>query len=173
MSQNQPAPLPPSTSQTTGTQINFDKEILRFTFCGIVIASFFADVVATKDLNNLITSSGSHVATTVLGLSAGLSFAYLLSVASWLKYKSPRKVDQFVLSAKVTRFFYDTAVNVFGIYLLVLVSQYVINHWLHIHFIWYLLPAYIVLTSVIYAVARLLWFLIRGLIEYYYDEIVK
>lgn len=157
----------PATDSTT----NFDKELLRFTFCGIVIASFFADVVATRDLNNLITPSGSHIATTVLGLSAGLSFAYLLSVASWLKYKSPRKVDQFVLSSKVTRFFYDTAVNVFGIYLLALVSQYVINNWLHLGFSWYLLPAYLILTSIIYVIARLLWFLVRGLIEYYYDEI--
>jgi hypothetical protein len=62
-------------------------------------------------------------------------------------------------------------VNVFGIYLLVLVSQYVINNWLHLGFTWYLLPAYLILTSIIYAVARLVWFLVLGLIEYYYDEI--
>ncbi|HSX02513.1 MAG TPA: hypothetical protein VLI05_04340 [Candidatus Saccharimonadia bacterium] len=151
----------------------FDKEILRFTFCGIVIASFFAALTAGTSLRDLLSPYGSQVATTVLGLAAALSFAYLLSVASWLKYKSPRKVDRFTLSAKVTRFFYDMTVNVFGIYVLVLLSQFVITRWLHLGFLWYLLPLYVVVSSGLYVVARFGWFLVRGLIEYYYDEIAS
>ncbi len=149
-----------------------EKELLRFTFCGIIIASFFADLAAGKEVQRWLSPSGSQIATTVLALSAGLSFAYLLSVASRLKYKSPRQVDRFPLSAKVTRFCYDASVNVFGVYLLVLLTQYVADRLLHLKFTWILLPVYVVLSSIIYFVTRVAWALAQRLIEYYYDEVL-
>ncbi|HEY2004773.1 MAG TPA: hypothetical protein VGH44_06715 [Candidatus Saccharimonadia bacterium] len=147
-----------------------DQELLRITFCGIVIATFFAALSATHNLGAFLSPTGTGAATTVLGLSAGLGFAYLLSVASALKYQGRRYVDRFPLSAKVSQFFYDASINIFGVYFLVLLVEWIDAHLLHIGRTIYLWPLYLVLFSFTYVVARVVWALAQIAIEYYYDK---
>src|SRR4051812_29833690 len=84
-----------------------EKELLRFTFCGIILASFFATLAGRASLETVLGRYGTNLAGSFLGLSAAFSFAYILSVASWLKYRSPRRIDRFPMRPKLTQFFYD------------------------------------------------------------------
>jgi drug/metabolite transporter (DMT)-like permease len=146
-----------------------EQELLRLTFCGIVIASFFAVMGASRDLNNLLSPSGTNIGKTVLGLSAGFAFAYLVSVAAALKYRNPSKVDRFPISIKASQFFYDTSINVFGIYFLVLLVQWLDAHLLHLPNTILVWPIYLLLFSVIYAVARVAWVFAQRGIEWHYE----
>lgn len=159
-----------STAPELSDRIRLDQEMLRLTFCGIVIATFFAALAANHQLKSFLSPSGTGIATTVLGLSAGLAFAYLISVASALKYQGQRYVDRFPLSAKVTQFFYDGSINIFGVYFLVLLVEWLDTHLLHLSRTIYLWPLYIVLFSLTYIVARIAWALAQIAIEYYYDK---
>ncbi len=105
----------------------------------------------------------------VLGLSAGFGFAYFLSVAAALKYQGKRHVDRFPLSIKVSQFFYDASINIFGVYFLVLMVETVNAHLLHLPNPIWVWPIYAVLFSVIYLVARVVWALAQNAIEYYYE----
>lgn len=145
-----------------------EQELLRLTFCSIVIASFFAALIAGPTLKDFLSPTGSNIATTVLALSAAFAFAYLLSVAASLKFQNPRRVDRFVLNETVAHYFYDLSINVFGIYILVLLVEWLDAHFLHLSGTVWLWPLYIVLFSVTYFVARLAWAgLLRG-IEWHY-----
>jgi hypothetical protein len=154
-----------------GPSNHFEQELLRLTFCSIVIASFLAALGAGHDLKNFLSPSGTTLTITLLAVSAGFSFAYLLGVASALKYQAPRQIDRFPLSPKVTHYFYDASINVFGIYVLVLLVG-----WLNVHIlrlpgtVWYW-PVYLVLASIVYTVARLVWALAQQVIEWHYDLI--
>ena len=117
-----------------------------------------------------MSPSGTGIATTVLGLSAGFAFAYLISVASALKYQGQRHVDRFPLRAKVAQFFYDGSINIFGVYFLVLLVEGVDSHFLHLSRTVYLWPLYVVLFSLTYIAARIVWALAQIAIEYYYDK---
>ena len=151
-------------------RVRIDQELLRITFCGIVIATFFAALAANHELRSFLSPSGTGIATTVLGLSAGFAFAYLISVASALKYQGQRHVDRFPLSAKVAQFFYDGSINIFGVYFLVLLVEWIDSHILHLSRTIYLWPLYIVLFSLTYIAARIVWALAQIGIEYYYER---
>jgi hypothetical protein len=146
-----------------------EHELLRLTFCGIVIASFFAALAAGGNLRAFLSPSGTDIATTVLGLSAGFAFAYLVSVASALKYQAPRRVDRFPLSQKVSQFFYDASINIFGIYFLALLVEWIATHLLDLPDTPLVWPLYIVLFSLTYVIARVVWALAQRGIEAYYD----
>lgn len=146
-----------------------DRELLRFTFCGTIIASFFAVLVAGGTIKEIISPAGEQIATTVLALSAVSSFSYLLCVASFLKYRSIGRVDQFIITRKVAGFFYDAGVNVFGIYFFVLLAQFILVRLLHITSIWWLIVGYLFGSGLIYLIALLAWAAIRRLIEAVYD----
>jgi hypothetical protein len=159
-------PTPPKKTELPSRH---DQELLRLTFCGIVVATFFAALVANHDLRNLLSPGGSNIATTVLGLSAALAFVYLLSVAAALKYQAPSRIDRFPIHARTAQFFYDASINVYGVYLLVLAVQWIDHHYLHLPQTVFILPVYIVIFSVSYFVARVAWALVQAGIEYYYE----
>jgi hypothetical protein len=152
-----------------GLSTNTEHELLRLTFCSIVIASFFAALTVGRDLKLLLSPAGTNAATVLLGLSAAFAFAYLLSVASALKYQSPRRIDRFPLSAKVSQFFYDASINVFGVYVLFMLVVWLDAHMLHLPNTPLVWPIYAVLFSATYIVARLVWALCQRLIEWKYD----
>ena len=141
------------------------RETLRFTFCAVILASFFG-ALNLKSLSNPAT----HLALEILGVSAGFSFLYLLSVAAALKYKNPMRIDRFILSKKVTGFFYDTSINVFGLALIVWVTEKIIQ-WFGLNVTFKVIPLFIVLFSTVYFFMRVIWALLRRLIEYYYENI--
>lgn len=151
-------------------RVRIDQELLRLTFCGIVIATFFAALASTRELKAFLSPSGTGIATTVLGLSAAFAFAYLISVASALKYQGQRYVDRFPLSAKVAQFFYDGSINIFGVYFLVLLVEWLDARFFHLSSSIFLWPLYVVLFSLTYIVARIAWALAQIAIEYYYDK---
>jgi hypothetical protein len=158
-----------ATQADTHITSRVEQELLRLTFCGIVIASFFAVMTANRNLGNLLSPSGINAGKTVLGLSAGFAFAYLVSVASALKYRNLRKVDRFPLSPTSSQFFYDTSINVFGIYFLVLLVEWLDAHLLrlpHTVFVW---PIYLVLFSMMYFLARVAWAVAQKGIEWQYE----
>jgi hypothetical protein len=159
----------PIAPEKPDRQIRHDPELLRLTFCGIVVATFFAALVANQDLRNLLSPGGSNIATTVLGLSAMLAFIYLLSVAAALKYQAPNRIDRFPIHTRTAQFFYDASINVYGVYLLVLAVQYLDRHFLHLPQTIFILPVYLVLFSICYFVARVIWALAQRGIEYYYE----
>lgn len=146
-----------------------DRELLRLTFSSIILASFFATLTSDQNVRRFLSPSGFTLTLAVLGISALFSFLYLLSIASSLKYRNPQRIDRFVLSKKVMAFFYDSSVNVFGISLIVWVTQYVTGHILHWHFSFSFIPLALVLFSITYLVMRAIWAGARRLIEYYYD----
>jgi hypothetical protein len=156
----------PSTDQSPQLSPHADHELLRLTFCSIVIASFFAVLTVGRDLTAYLSPAGTDAATILLGLSAGFAFAYLLSVASALKYQSPRRIDRFPLSAKVSQFFYDASINVFGVYVLFMLVVWLDSHFLHLPntpFVW---PLYAVIFSVTYFIARVVWAVCQRAIEW-------
>ena len=148
--------------------ITMHEEALRLTFCGIVIATFFAALSAGTDLKAVLSPSGTSAAITVLGLGAAFAFAYVVSAASAVKYQSPRQVDRFPLSEKVSHFFYDASINVFGIYALVLVVEWVTRQ-LHLPRTLVLIPLYLAIFSLTYFIARLVWAGAQRIIEWQYD----
>jgi hypothetical protein len=148
--------------------VRLNEELLRLTFCATIIATFFASLAADHNLKNLLTPTGLNAAAVVLGLSAAFSFAYFLSVAAALKYQGKRHVDRFPLNVKVSQFFYDASINIFGVYFLVLLVEAVNAHFLHLPNEIWVWPVYVVMFSIIYIVARVAWALAQNAIEYYY-----
>jgi hypothetical protein len=150
-------------------EVRTNQELLRLTFCGIVIASFFAALGAGHSLKGLLSPSGTNAATTVLGLSAAFGFAYLISVAAALKYQGAHYVDRFPLNDKSSQFFYDTSINIFGIYFLALAVEWIDAHLLHLPPTWYTWPVLLVLFSATYFVARIIWAIAQVGIEWHYE----
>jgi hypothetical protein len=146
-----------------------EQELLRLTFCSIVVASFFAALVSNHDLRNLLSPGGSNIATTVLGLSAALAFVYLLSVAAALKYQAPNRIDRFLILPHTAQFFYDASINIYGVYLLALLVQWLDLKFLQLPHTILLLPVYLVLFSFCYFVARVVWVIAQRAIELYYE----
>lgn len=148
----------------------FERELLRLTFSGIILASFMGALSLNKDASHLLNFSTANIAVKVLGISAIFSFLYLLSVAASLKYRSPSKIDQFSLTPKVMAFFYDTSINIFGLYLIAWVAERIFHNAFHWNLTLALAPVFLVIFSVSYFVARVLWVYVRRLIERYYDS---
>jgi hypothetical protein len=73
------------------------------------------------------------------------------------------------LSAKVSQFFYDASINVFGVYVLFMLVVWLDAHMLHLPNTPLVWPIYAVLFSATYIVARLVWALCQRLIEWQYD----
>ncbi|HUD11329.1 MAG TPA: hypothetical protein VMS08_02885 [Candidatus Saccharimonadia bacterium] len=134
-----------------------------------MIASFFEALAARHNLKSILSPSSTNAGSTVLGLSAAFAFAYLISVAAALKYQNPRKVDRFPLSPKASQFFYDTSINIFGIYFLVLLVEWLDAHDLHLPHTVFVWPIYVVLFSITYLVARVVWAYAQRGIEWQYD----
>jgi hypothetical protein len=156
-------------SRTASAEARTNQELLRLTFCGIVIASFFAALGAGHNLKGLLNPSGTDAATTVLGLSAAFGFAYLISVAAALKYQGARYVDRFPLNDISAQFFYDTSINIFGIYFLALAVEWIDAHLLHLPHAWYMWPVLLALFSATYFVARVAWALAQVGIKWHYE----
>lgn len=146
-----------------------DRELLRFTFCSIVIAAFLAGLAAGRDLRSLINPGSTELALIVLGLSAGFAFAYVLSVAAHLKYQGRDHIDRFVIPGSVGRFFYDTSINIFGFYFIVLAAQWVTANLFHQHQVWVVALVVIFGSGIIYLIAIPLWLIVMRTITKLYD----
>jgi hypothetical protein len=158
-------------TKTTPSPSSFhDKTLMRLSFGGIILASFIGTLSINRDSYQTATFADISLAVKVLGISALFSFLYLLSVAAALKYKSPAKIDRFPLTAKVSAFFYDTSVNIFGLFVIVWLTERLFHNVLHFSLTWPLIPLFLLLFSSTYFVARLVWALGRRLIEYFYES---
>ena len=147
-----------------------DKTILRLTFGGIILASFLAALNFQRDTYHATSFASISIAVKVLGLSALFSFLYLLSIAAALKYRSPAKIDRFPLTPKISAFFYDTSVNIFGLFVIVWLTERLFHNVLHLSLTLPVVPLFLLLFSAVYFFARLTWALGRRLIEYFYDS---
>ena len=146
-----------------------DRELLRFTFCSIIIAAFLAGVAAGSDLRTLINPGNTQLALVVLGLSAGFAFAYVLSVAAHLKYQSRGKIDRFPVPISAGKFFYDASINIFGFYFIVLAAQWITAHLFHSHAVWSVLLVVVFGSGIIYLLALPVWLLAMQTISKIYD----
>lgn len=163
----------PRLKNNPDAQLAIEHEFLRLTFCGIIIASFFAIFAAGTELKGLLSSGAANTAVILIGLSAAFSFVYLLSVAASVKFQGPRQVDRFPMSVKASHFFYDASINVFGVYVLFVVVAWIDSHFLHLPPSPYFWPLYVALFSAAYFVARVMWAVCQRLIEWQYDYAEK